>query len=82
MVSNIFIEHFENLALDMVEQNHSLGFRNIEDTFVIWSDGLDSLQEFCSRINSLRLTIKFTLEIKTDSAIPFLDVLVIMKDQP
>ena len=48
---------------------------------MIWSDGLGSLHEFCNRINSLRLTNKFTLEIETDSAIPFLDVLVTREDQ-
>jgi hypothetical protein len=70
VVSNIFIEHFEKLALDTAEQNHALELRHSGDTFVIWSDVLGSLQEFCN-------SIKFTLEIETDSVIPFLDVLVI-----
>jgi hypothetical protein len=81
VVSSIFIEHFENLALGVAGHNHSLGLQHSEDTFLVWSDDLDSLQEFCNRINSLRPIISFTLEIETDSAIPFLDVLVIREDQ-
>ena len=77
MVNNISIQYFEKLALDTTENNHSLWLRHSEVTFVIWSEGLESLQEFCNRINSLRPTIRFALEIESGSAITFLDVLLI-----
>jgi hypothetical protein len=37
-------------------------------------------QNFLSHLNSLRPAIKFAMEIESDSAIPFLDVLVIRKE--
>jgi hypothetical protein len=51
----------------------------VEDTLVIWLQGWDSSQEFFNHISILRPTIKFTMEVETDSAIQFLDVLVIRK---
>jgi len=44
---------------------------------VIWPHGLDRLQEFCNHINSIKPTFKFTIEIETEMAMPFLDVLVV-----
>ena len=35
----------------------------LDDTLVVWPHELDSLQEFFIHIISLRLTIKFTLEV-------------------
>jgi hypothetical protein len=78
--SNIFVEHFEKLALDTAEHTPALWLRYIEDTFVVWSGGLASLQESFNHSNSLRPTIKFTLEIEIDSAVPFLDALLSRED--
>jgi hypothetical protein len=44
-----------------------------------WPYGLEQLQNFLSHLNSLRPSIQFTMEIGSDSEIPFLDVLVIRK---
>jgi hypothetical protein len=79
VVSKIFMEHFEKLALDMVQYKSSLWFRYVDDTFVVWPHGLDRLQNFFNHLNSLRTSIHFTMEIKSDSKLPFLDVLVIRK---
>jgi hypothetical protein len=84
VVSSIFIllitlgtRRFEKLALDKAEQKLSLWLRYVDDTSVIWPHGLDCLQEFCNHISSLIPTIKFIMEIETDSANAFLDGLVI-----
>jgi hypothetical protein len=42
--------------------------------------GPEQLQNFLSHLNSLRAFIHFTMEIESDSAIPFVDFLVIRKE--
>lgn len=65
-VSNIFTSYFEKLALNTEQQNYHY-------------DSVYSLQEFLNHIHSLRPTIKFTIDVETDSVIPLLDMLVINK---
>jgi hypothetical protein len=79
IVSNIYMEHFEKLALDSEQHKPSLWFRYVDDTFVIWPQGADGLQNFLTHLNNLRSSIQFTMEIESEGAIPFLDVLVIRK---
>jgi hypothetical protein len=71
------MEHFEKLALDSAQHKPSLWLRYIDYTFVVWPHGTEWLQDFLSHLNSPRLFIQFTMEIESDSAIAFLDVLVI-----
>jgi hypothetical protein len=77
IVSNIFMEHLEKLALDSAQHKPSLWPRYVEDIFVVWPHGPERLQNFLSHLNSLRPSIQFTMAIEPDSAIPFLDILVI-----
>jgi hypothetical protein len=79
-VSNIFMEHFEKLALDPAAHEPSLLLRYLDDTFVVWSHGPERLWDFLSHLNSLRPSIQFTMEVESDSVIAFLDVLVIRKE--
>jgi hypothetical protein len=75
IVSNIFTKHFEELALDSAQYKPSLWFRYVDDTFVVWPHGSEQIQNFLNHLNSLRPSIQFTVEIESDSVIPFLDVL-------
>jgi hypothetical protein len=77
IVSNIFMEHFQKLALDSAPYTPSLWLRYIDDTFVVWPHGLERLHNFLGHLNSLRTSIRFTTETESDNAISFLDVLVI-----
>jgi hypothetical protein len=56
-----------------------LALRYVDDTFVVWPHGPERLQNFLSSINSFRPSIQFTMEIVSDSAIPFLAVLIVGK---
>jgi hypothetical protein len=76
VVSNIFMEHFEKLAIDTTDLRPAVWLRYVEDTFVVWPHGSTRLQEFLHHLNSLRPTIQFTMEVKTNNTLPFLDVLV------
>jgi hypothetical protein len=60
VVSNIFMEHFEDIALDTAEYKPAKWLRYVDDTFVVWSHGPARLQQFFNHINSVRPTIKFT----------------------
>jgi hypothetical protein len=79
IVSNICMELFEELALDSAQYKPSLWLRYIDDIFMVLPHGSEQLQNFLDQLNSLRPSINFTMEIESGSAIPFLNVLVIMK---
>ena len=55
----------------------SLLLRYADDTFILWPHDNEALEGFLHHLNSLRPTIKFTLEVKYGT-LPFLDVKVIM----
>jgi hypothetical protein len=49
IVSNIFMEHSEKLALVSAQHKPSLWLRYIDDTFVVWPHGPKRLQNFLSQ---------------------------------
>ena len=75
VVANIFMEEFENEALQEAGSKPRLWLRYVDDTFVIWSQGRDQLEDFLSFLNGRHGNIQFTMEEETDGSIPFLDVL-------
>jgi hypothetical protein len=79
VVSNIFMEHFEELVLRTPNHRPFLWLRYVDDTFVIWPHGPDRSQEFFDHINNLRPSVQLSMETEADSKIPFLDVLLIKK---
>ncbi|PNF18952.1 hypothetical protein B7P43_G14912, partial [Cryptotermes secundus] len=80
IVSNIFMEHFEKLALDSALYKTSLWLRYMDDTFVVWPHSPERLQNIFDHLNSLRPSICFTMETESDNVISFLDVLVIREE--
>ena len=76
IISNIYMEFFEELALETAKLQPSMWLRYVDDTFVVWPHGRDELDTFHKHLNSIRQTIKFTFEIEENKCIPFLDVLV------
>ena len=67
---------FEEKALDGATLKPWLWWRYIDDIFLVWEHGEDSLLEFLEYLNGLHPTLKFTYKYSRDS-IEFLDVLVI-----
>jgi hypothetical protein len=57
IVSNIFMEHFEKLALDSAPYKPSLWLRFVDDIFVVWPYGPERLYNFLGHLNSLRPSI-------------------------
>ena len=76
MIANIYMEGFEEEALNTATDQPSLWVRYVDDTFVIWPHGPDELENFHSHLNSLRKSIQFTMEKEHNNHLPFLDVLV------
>ena len=75
-IANIFMEDFENKALDTARLKPSLWIRYVDDTFTVWPHGEEYLPEFIAHLNSITPGIKFTYEIENKGQLPFLDVLV------
>ena len=76
IIANLYMEHFEQEAIRLAVDKPKFWIRYVDDTFVIWPHGRDSLTLFHEHINRLRDPIKFTMEIEDEGRIPFLDVLV------
>jgi hypothetical protein len=79
VVSNMFMEHFEEVALVTADNKPTKWLRYVDDTFVIWPRGPARLQKFLHSLNSVRPTIKFTMEVETNDTFPFLHILIIKR---
>jgi hypothetical protein len=63
IVSNIFMENSEKLALDSAQYKPSLCLQYVDDTFVVWPHDPERLQDFLNH-NRLRPSIQFTLAVR------------------
>ena len=76
IVANIYMEHFEELALRTAQLQPRVWKRYVDDTFVIWQHGAHTVESFLTHLNGQRDSIKFTMEKEQDNQIAFLDVMV------
>ena len=74
VVANLYMEFFEELALDTAPTRPRLWKRYVDDTFCILRKG--STKELLHHLNGVRPTIKFTVEQEEDGTLPFLDTLL------
>ena len=77
--SILFMADLETRLLSDIDLKPYIWWRYIDDIFLIWEHGEESLKFFLEKINSIHPTIKFTADWSY-SSINFLDVKVIMKD--
>ena len=70
---------FEKQALEGADLKPWLWWRYIDDIFMIWEHGEESLLKFIDYLNEIHPTIKFTYKYSRDS-IEFLDVMVIKEE--
>ena len=73
--ANLFMDRFETIALAGYHLKPLTWLRFINDIFMIWTHGEDSLLKFINYLNSLHPSIKFTHEF-SHSSISFLDTTV------
>jgi hypothetical protein len=63
VIANLFMETFEQEALELAPLKPKLWKRYVDDAFVVWPHGRESLDQFLNHLNSLHSSIKFTMEI-------------------
>ncbi|XP_071491792.1 uncharacterized protein [Diadema antillarum] len=73
IVANLFMENFEETALQTATIRPKVWLRYVDDTFVVWQHGAEEINNFLQHINSQHPTIKFIMEMENQGAIPFLD---------
>jgi len=73
--ANIFMAQFEETHVYNYHTQPLIWLRYIDDIFMVWDQGKDSLDDFLDHLNSCHSTIKFTSEISTEK-IHFLDTTV------
>ena len=72
IVVNLFMEHFESIALSTASRPPSLWFRYVDDTFVLTHQhDVDSLT---SPINNIDDHTQFTTKPETHGKLPSLDL--------
>ena len=71
IVANLFMEWFEEHAIQTFIYEISLWKRYVDDTIVALDDAL--LEDFTDHINSIHPSIKFTREEEVDQSLPMLD---------
>ena len=70
--ANIFMGKLEQQLLARTRKGPPIWWRYIDDIFVLWNHGEESLNSFVEEINQAHPTIKFTTEWSRDS-VSFLD---------
>ena len=80
VIANIYMEHFETLAIESAKFKPATWLRYVDDTFVVYNEGQDKLHSFLEHLNSVRSSIKFTMEVEEDRKLPFLDAMVMRNE--
>ncbi|CAH2088741.1 unnamed protein product [Euphydryas editha] len=78
VVANLWMEHFETLAISMtpVGINVKVWKRYVDDVFAIVRGGEEQVLQFLNHLNSMHRKMSFTYEMGKDRSLPFLDVLI------
>ncbi|XP_018577260.1 uncharacterized protein LOC108915650 [Anoplophora glabripennis] len=73
VMAHIYMEAFEKKALESTTLKPK--YRYVDDTFIIWPHGHNTVVDFLDHFNGIRPDIQFTKEVEKNAALPFLDVL-------
>ena len=76
--ANLFITKFEEKYVYTYPLQPKLWKRFIDDIFLIWPHGMNSLLEFIDHLNTVHSTVKFTSDI-SHTEISFLDLTIYIK---
>ena len=73
------MENFKHNALSMTHSKPEWWSRYVDDTFIILAHGREDLVKFVDHLNKQPDSIKFTMEMEENNCLPFLDTLIIRK---
>jgi hypothetical protein len=76
IIANLYMEDFEERAINTAPHKLNHWMRYVDDTYFIWTHGRENLDIFLRHMNSQSNFIKFTMEIENDKKLPFLDILL------
>ena len=76
--ANLFMDVLEKQMLSSYKQKPLVYLRCIDDMFMIWTDGEDSLNDFLIHCNNQNKNIQFEQTISNNS-MPFLNVSVTLE---
>jgi len=80
IISNLYMEHFQQKSLNSFPYTPDEWKRLVDDVSAKWRHGKDKLKTFLAYINNMFDHIKFTIEIKKDNQLHFLDILLTKKE--
>ena len=75
VMANIYMEYFEDIALDSAPLRPTMWLRYVDDTFILWPHQED-VQVLLGHVNTIRPSIQFTMEKEKDNQLAFLDILI------
>ena len=76
--ANLFMGVLEKQMLSSYKHKPLVYFRYIDDIFMIWTDGEDSLNDFLTHCNNQNENFQFEQTI-SNTSVPFLDVSVTLE---
>ena len=81
ILSDIYMEEFENDVINTAKTKPTIWYRYVDDTYVIWPENEQKVEDFLDFINSKCPSIKFTMEKEKNGSLPFLDVKITRKEK-
>ena len=75
VMANIYMEYFEDMALNSAPLRPTMWLRYVDDTFILWPHQED-IQVLLEHVNTIRPSIQFTMEKEKDNQLAFLDILI------
>ena len=80
VLANIYMEYFEEMELASTSLKPTMWLRYMDDTLIL-SQHQEDDQILLNNLNSICLSLQFTIEKEQDNKLPFLDVLVTRTEQ-
>lgn len=73
-IAKIILRPVENKIMSKFQIKPTYWYRIVDDVFIILYESLELLKEFLNEVNKIDRNKQFTLEIKQNNRLPFLDV--------
>ncbi|XP_050549769.1 uncharacterized protein LOC126910700 [Spodoptera frugiperda] len=79
VVANIWMEHFEQLAISTATTSIKLWKRYVDDVFCVIEGGEQEVKVCLAHLNNIHAKINFTYELENERTLPFLDVKILVR---